>query len=345
MRCLVFGGVLIGMSVAASASWARTPADIFRQTTGCRVGTAHVSSCPLVVYEDGLEMAYAFSIVNGEPILSGEDKWAPVSSCNLGVNNGWDEACCAWEGPNPYCAVFVRATKQATGRSPRRSEWVSAASAAPMSQADARAKLCLEKTDASVIERAYHHVLERRPTSAELAYWEPKKACYDEIVAANRSWLFGPAGATERRAMIERGYQEPFGRAPTDAERDYWMKTLGKSAAPVRCSGDTVDNGAELACANTEWLHSPAGAQERLAIVRRALDRWCAAKNTHVETFVWAGDDADLAPWSQSFNAHRWGLAQLDEQLALGIQQKLQACKNVHQYNTGALHKLQDQWR
>lgn len=348
--------ILIMSSISAltlasvPAASARSPAEIFKQTTGCRWPTSG-PDCPMVVKDaDGGEMCYAWSSVDGQAKPSGTDKWAPVTSCHSAKNCSLDEACCALQEckpgqgapgqkfcPDPYCPVFVRAMMQAQGRYPRYDDWQEAAGA-PLSPAAARSKLCAKGNEVFT-QRAYRDALERQPTEAEVAYWKPRNACYDEVLAANRAWLSSPAGAQERRGMIERGYRASFGREPTQAELDYWMAQLTKAPAPFRCSGDTVDTGAELTCANLEWLYSAAGLQERRAIVRRALDRWCHSQNGSVtEQWKWNGSDADLDGWAKSVSTNRWTVEQVEQQLAVGVTGSLAAgCKNVTHYNTGAL--------
>lgn len=81
-----------------------------------------------------------------------------------------------------------------------------------------------KKERAALIGRAYWYTLGRGATADEQKYWMPRSEYYDQIVAANRSWLLkGPGAAEEFPQVVRRALKVVLNAAfpPEDAVKQY----------------------------------------------------------------------------------------------------------------------------
>jgi hypothetical protein len=84
----------------------------------------------------------------------------------------------------------------------------------------------------SLINRAYFDTLGRDVTADERTYWLARSEYYDQIVAANHTWLFSSSGASEYPQVVTRALKS-LKLDTSDATLRKWMDTFsaGKGQA------------------------------------------------------------------------------------------------------------------
>ena len=93
-----------------------------------------------------------------------------------------------------------------------------------------------KKERTALIDRAYGYTLGRAATQEEVKYWLPHSEYYDQIVAANRAWLFSSSGASEYPEVVRRALKtyenNPF-FAPLESTVKTWAGTFSAGTGKV----------------------------------------------------------------------------------------------------------------
>lgn len=113
---------------------------------------------------------------------------------------------------------------------------------------------------------------------------------YDQIMAQNQNWLMSPAGASERKDVVMRSYQNAFGRSPFDEELQSW-------------SSANFGSYANILAAHINWLGSPEGENERAATIRRSYETILGREPFDAELSAWMS--ASPQPYFSLIESHR----------------------------------------
>ena len=121
----------------------------------------------------------------------------------------------------------------------------------------------------ATIDRSYKAAFNRLPNPEEFAYWQAELKTrtwgYEDLIKAHKKWEQTSVKPEERLAMINKAYNEVYGRPPAQKEIDFWMADIPKKGIIY----------AELCNYLKDWISGKTGEQikELENVIKRAYSK------------------------------------------------------------------------